>query len=84
MENLRTVLRPLPKHGIELKPTKSHLFHSEVCYLGRIVSQSGYRIDSEGTTAVTSFNESRPRTVGGVHKLTGLLNYYRDTSKNFL
>ena len=83
VENLRTVLRRLRKHGIKLKPSKCHLFQREVRYLGRIVSQSGHRIDPESTKAVTSLKESRPRTVGDVRKLTGLLGYYRRYIKNF-
>ena len=83
VENLRTVLRRLRKHGIKLKPSKCHLFQREVRYLGRIVSQSGHRIDPESTKAVTSLKESQPRTVGDVRKLTGLLSYYRRYIKNF-
>lgn len=61
VEDLRTVLRRLSKHGIKLKPSKCHLFQCEVHYLERIVSQSGHIIDQEGTKAVTSLKESRPR-----------------------
>ncbi|PFX28682.1 Retrovirus-related Pol polyprotein from transposon opus [Stylophora pistillata] len=83
VKNLRTVLRRLRIHGIKLKPSKCHLFQREVRYLGRIVSQSGHRIDPEGTKAVASLKESRPRTVGEVRKLTGLLSYYRRYIKHF-
>ena len=83
VENLRTVLRWLRKHGIKLKPSKCHLFQREVRYLGRIVSQNGHRIDPEGTKAVTSLRQSRPKTVGEVRKLTGLLSYYRRYIKHF-
>ena len=83
VENLRTVLRRLRKHGIKLKPSKCHLFQREVRDLGRIVSQSGHTIDPKGTKAVTSLKESRPKTVGEVRKLTGLLSYYRRYIKNF-
>ena len=74
VENLRTVLRRLRKHGIKLKPSKCHLFQREVRYLGWIVSQNGHRIDPEGTKVITSLRESRPKTVGEARKLTGLLS----------
>ena len=83
VENLRTVLRRPRKHGIKLKPSKCHLFQREVRYLGRIISQNGHRIDPEGTKAVTSLRESRPKTVGEVRILTGLLSYYRRYIKHF-
>lgn len=38
VEKARTVLRHLRKRGNEWKPSKCHLFQSEVCYLGSIVS----------------------------------------------
>ena len=77
VENLRTVLRRLRKHGVKLKPSKCNLFQREVRYLGRIVNQTGHSIDPENTKAVTSLRESMPKTVGEVRKLTGLLSYYR-------
>ena len=83
VENLRTVLRRLRKHGIKLKPSKCYLFQREVRYLGRIVSQNGHRIDPEGTKAVTSLKEFQPKTVGEVRKFSGLLSYYRRYIKHF-
>ena len=83
VENLRIVLRRLRKHGVKLKPSKCSLFQREVCYLGRIVNQSGHIIDPETTKAVTSLRESMPKTVGEVRKLTGLLSYYRRYISDF-
>ena len=83
VENLRTVLRRLRKHGIKFKPSKCHLFEREVRHLGRIVSQSGHRIDPESTKAITILKESQQKTVGEVRILTGLLSYYRRYIKNF-
>ena len=74
VENLRTVLRQLRKHGVKLKPSKCSLLPREVCFLGRIVNYSGHTIDPRNTVAVTKLRDSNPKTVGDVRKLTGLLS----------
>lgn len=74
VENLRTVLRQLRKHGVKLKPSKCSLFLREVCFLGRIVNHSGHTIDPRNTVVVTKLRDSNPKTVGDVRTLTGLLS----------
>ena len=49
VEHVRKVLRRLRKNGIKLRAKKCSLFQKEVCYLGRIVSEEGYRISPENT-----------------------------------
>ena len=63
VENLRTVLRQLRKHGVKLKPSKCSLFLREVCFLGRIVNHSGHTIDPRNTVVVTKLRDSNPKTV---------------------
>ena len=77
VEHLRTVLRRLRQQGIKLKPAKCKLFRREVCFLGRIVSEDGYRVDPSGITAVTNLAQETPKTVGEVRQLIGFLGYYR-------
>jgi len=83
VENVRKVLRRLRQQGIKLKPRKCKLFRREVCFLGRIVSRDGYRVDPSGITAVTSLAEKEPSTVGEVRQLVGFLGYYRRYIPNF-
>ena len=83
VENVRTVLRRLRSHGIKLKAKKCRLFEKEVNYLGRIVSADGYRVDSSNTKAVLTLKETKPKTVGDVRKLLGLLGYYRRYIQDF-
>ena len=47
------------------------------------MSQVGHSIDLESTKAVTSLRESKPKNVGEVRKLTGLLSYYRRYIQHF-
>ena len=83
VEHLRTVLRRLREHGVKLKPRKCKLFQREVRFLGRIVSEEGYRMDPASLKAVTELKESRPKTVGEVRQITGILSYYRRYIPNF-
>jgi hypothetical protein len=77
IDHLRTVLQRLRAHGVKLKAKKCNLFQREVCYLGRIVSEKGYRIDPKNVSALKSLKETPPKSIGEVRKLLGLLGYYR-------
>ncbi|CAB4045020.1 Hypothetical predicted protein, partial [Paramuricea clavata] len=60
IEHLRKVLRRLRSHGVKLKPSKCTLFKREVSFLGRIVSQNGYRMDPKATSAVEAWKNTKP------------------------
>ena len=83
VERVRLVLQKLQQHGVKLKPGKCKLFKRQVSFLGRIVSEDGYRIDPKTTEAVTRLKESTPRTVREVRRIIGLLGVYRRHIKNF-
>ena len=83
VEHVRLILKRLKEHGIKLKAEKCHLFKREVKYLGRIVSEEGYRIDPENIEPILKLKDAMPRTVGEVRQLTGLLGYYRRYIENF-
>ena len=68
---------------MKLKPRKCKLFKRDVSFLGRVISQDGYRIDPKATNAVTAMKDLKPQTVGEVRRLTGLLGVYRRHIKNF-
>ena len=83
IEHLRKVLRRLKSYGVKLKPRKCAFFKREVSFLGRVISQDGYQIDPKATSAVTAMKNLKPRTVGEVRRLMGLLGVYRRHIKNF-
>ena len=77
VENVRTVLRRLRKHGVKLNPIKCKLFANEVSYLGRIITQDGYKMDPKNIGAVVALKELKPKTITEVRRLVGLLSVYR-------
>ena len=73
IDNVRTVLRRLGEHGVKLKPSKCHMFQKEVRYLGRVVSEEGHKMDPSNIDALVALKSTRPKTVGDVRKIVGLL-----------
>ena len=83
LTNLYKVLRHLQEYGVKLTPRKCKLFHKEVNVLGRIVSEKGYKLDSESIKLILNLQKLTPKTVGDVRRLVGLLGYYRRYIENF-
>ena len=83
IEHLRKVLRRLKNHGVKLKAKKCRLFKPGVSFLGRIISRDGYRMDPKPTNAVTTLKGVKPKTVGKVRRIMGLLGVYRRHILNF-
>ena len=54
-----------------------------MCYIGRIVSEKGYRISPEIIKAMEELETHGPQNVGDVRKLLGLLGYYCHYVENF-
>ena len=71
------------EHRVKLKPRKFSLFKREVQFLGRVVSDDGYRMDPGCVRAVEKLKEQIPKTVGEVRQLAGILSFYRRYIKNF-
>ena len=81
IEYLRAVLRKLGQ--LKASKRKCSLFKREVCFLGRIVSGDGYRMDPGCVKAIEMLKEARPKTVGEVRQLAGILSYYHRYIRNF-
>ncbi len=81
--HIRTVLRKLRAAGVKLKAEKCNMFKSEVKYLGRIISEEGYRMDEKNLEPIRKFKEERPETVGELRRLLGLLGQFRRFIENY-
>ena len=55
---------------------------SEVRYLGRLISEKGYRPDPKDTEVLDRFRKC-PENVGELRTLLGFLGYYRSYIRNF-
>ena len=77
VERLRVVLRRMRSFGMKLRPSKCELFKQEVKYLGKIISKDGYRPDPKDIVAVEALRNKKPKTVGEVRQVLGLIGYHR-------
>ena len=83
IEHLRKVLQRLKEHGVKPKPKECTMFQREVLFLGRIVSEEGYKLDPSTVAPILRMKETPPKTVNEARKLMGFLNYYRRYIENF-
>ena len=74
--HLQKVFRRLRAKGIKLRVDKCFFAMREVRYLGRLVSEHGYRPDPEDVRALEKFR-APPNNVGEVRSMVGFLSYYR-------
>lgn len=77
IQNVRQVLQRQKQCGIKLKPKKCDFFKREVCYVGRVVSAEGYKMNPKKAKAVQALRHETPATVREVRKLMGFLSYYQ-------
>ena len=77
VEHVQTVLRQLKEHGVKLNPIKCKLFCKEVSFLGRIISEDGYKMDPKNVKPVLALKDLRPKNASEVRRLVGLLSVYR-------
>ena len=76
------MLRRLKEKGVKLRADKCNFFKSEVRYLGRLISKTGYRADPVDTAALEKLR-TPPKTIGELRSLLGFLGYYRCYVQNF-
>ncbi len=81
-KDLKAVLRCLRKEGVKLNMLKCSFFKKEIRYLGRLVSEEGYRPDPKDVEALDKCKVP-PTDVGKLRSLLGFLGYYRTYIKDF-
>lgn len=81
-KNLKNVLQCLREQGIELNLKKCNFFKKEIRYLGRLISEEGYRPDPEDVKALDKCKVP-PTDIGKLRSLLGFLGYYRTYIQNF-
>ncbi|CAB4033072.1 Hypothetical predicted protein [Paramuricea clavata] len=59
IEHLRKVLQRLKAHDVKLKPKKCTIFKREVVFLGRIVSEEGYKLDPSTVAPILRMKEPK-------------------------
>ena len=80
--NVKRVLRCLRKKGVKLNAGKCSLFKKEIRYLGRLISEKGYRPDPEDVKVLEKCR-TPPTDIGKLRSLIGFLGYYRTYIKDF-
>ena len=78
---LGRVFQALCDAGLQLKPSKCHLAHKQVQYLGHIVSKEGIKPDDDKISAVVEYPV--PRNAKELKQFLGLSNYYRRFIENY-
>ena len=80
--NLRKVLQCLKAKGIKLNPAKCNMLKREIRYLGRLISENGYRPDPADVKALEKV-KIPPKTIGNLRSVIGFLGYYRTYIRDF-
>jgi transposase InsO family protein len=77
LQHVSEVLKKLKTSGLKLNFEKCNFFQSSAKFLGRIVSKEGYRMDESSVAAVHSLKGFKPRNIGDIRHLLGLIGYHR-------
>ena len=79
--HLAQVFGRLRQIGLKLHPQKCHFAHSEVPYLGHVISCKGISPDPNKLRVVAKFRT--PTSAKAVWEFVGLVSYYRRFVPNF-
>lgn len=83
LERLRIVLQRLGEYGLKLKPSKCHLFQSQLSYLGHVVSEQGVEPDPSKISALKNWLQHPPQNIKELQTFLGFVGYYRSFIEGF-
>jgi hypothetical protein len=81
IKHLSEVVDRLSKHNLTVNPKKVKLFHTEVSYLGNIISKNSIRIDPSRTESIRNF--STPKNAKDVSSFIGMCSYFSKYIKDY-
>ena len=76
LKRLEIVLKRLGDFGLRLKASKCKLFHTELSYLGHIVSQLGISPDPDKIKALQEWLQHLPKNASELQIFLGFAGYY--------
>lgn len=78
---LEKVATRLRRANLTISPDKSKFCRREMKYLGYVLNENGWKVDSEKISCIVDF--PRPQTKREVQRFLGLCNFYRRFIMNF-
>lgn len=72
--HLREVIDRLSKNNLTVNPSKAKLFHTEITYLGHLVSHNCVKIDPSRTEAIRQFRT--PKNAKEVGSFIGMVSFF--------
>jgi hypothetical protein len=76
LEHVKDVLRRVKEFGLKISAEKTHLFKSEVRYLGHIISREGTKMDPEKVRVLKEY--PLPQNVAQLHSFVSTVGFYKN------
>ena len=83
LNHVSCTLRQIRDRGLKLNLKKCKFFQSSVKFVGREVSEEGYKMDKESIDAALALKDMKPNNVTEIRQILGLLGYHRRSIPNF-
>lgn len=81
LKNLAIILRTLNEAGLKIQMDKSEFLHTEVEFLGYVISSEGVKPNEKKIETIKIFPE--PKSIKEIRSFLGMMGYYRRFVKDF-